>query len=144
MGEVVGQAHALVGMGQQPLHGPEHGRRHLQRRGVLVWHEPACLVDVEQRSDPPAREAVSHQEAPELVPALDDVVVHDPVPRLELVVAHVQLVQAGDGGVRRAVGVVHRRPVDGNVAVEHGQLLGDGEGLAVADHHADDLAARHP
>ena len=87
---------------------------------------------------------MSHEQDAELVAAVDDVVVHDSQPRLELVPAHVELVQARNRGIGRAVRVVDGRPIDRLAVALDRERLGDRESLAVADDHAHDVAARHP
>ena len=123
--QLVRQAHAAPRVRKQPLDGGEHRRRHLQRRRVLVRHEPPRLVDVEQRADTtttcsgcPISSTPSSSRPSTMSSSMIRCV------GLQLVAAHVQLVQARDGRVAGAVRVVHRRPVDG-VAV-----LLDGERLA--------------
>ena len=64
--------------------------------------------------------------------------------RLQLVVVAAQLVERGDGAVAGAIGVVDRRAIDRLAVLPDRQLVGNGEGLAVADDHADDGVIRHP
>ncbi len=144
MGKVVGEAHASPRVGEQPLHRAEERRRDLQGGGVLVGNEFSGLVNVEEGADPPAGERMPHEETAELVTPADDVVVHDPLVGLEVVVAHVQLVEARQRGVGGAVRVVDGGPVDDGVVVLDGEPLRDREGLTVTNHHPDDLAARDP
>jgi hypothetical protein len=65
--------------------------------------------------------------------------------RLQPVVVAAQFVERGNGGVARAIRVVDRGAVDRLAVFPNGQLLGDGERLAVAHDHADDVVIRrHP
>ena len=61
------------------------------------------------------------------------------------IIVAAQLVERGDGAVAGAVGVMDRGPIDGLAVFPDRELIGDGEGLAVADDHADDACSRrHP
>ena len=87
---------------------------------------------------------MTHDEGAEDVGTLGDLVVHDAQLRLQLVVVAPELVERDDRLVAGTVGVVHRRPVDGLLALPDGQFVGDREGLAVAHHHAVDRVVRDP
>ena len=64
---------------------------------------------------------------------------------MQPVVIAAQLVERGDGAITRTIGVVDRGPIERLAAFPDGELLGNAEGLAVADDHADDVVVRwHP
>ena len=87
---------------------------------------------------------MAHDQRAEDIGAGGDLIVHDALVGVQLVIVTAHLVQRGDGLVARAVSVVHRRPVNGLLAVPDGELVGDGERLAVADDHAEDVVVGHP
>ena len=87
---------------------------------------------------------MTHDQRAEDVGAAGDLVVHDALVIVQLVVVAAHLVERGNGLVAGAVGVVHRGAVHGLLAFPHGELVGDGEGFAVADNHAEDVVIRHP
>src|SRR5208283_2123885 len=78
------------------------------------------------------------------VGAAGDLIVHDALVHLQLVVVTAQLLQRDDRVVAGAVGVVHRRTVDGLAVLPDRQLVGDRKRLAVADDHAVDGVVGHP
>ena len=146
--ELVGHAHAGVGVVDHPRDGGDDRGGDLHRRGVLSRNERSSLVDRQQGAGPPSGVVVAEQQDAELIRAVDDLVVQDALMGLHVPTPHAQLVDAGDRHVGRAVGVVHRRPVDrftgGAVGTPHREVVAHRERLTVADHHADRLAARHP
>ncbi|OIR04280.1 hypothetical protein GALL_134800 [mine drainage metagenome] len=87
---------------------------------------------------------MAHDQGAENVGARRDLVVHDPELRLELVVVAAQLIERADGLVAGAVGVVDGRAVRGLLAVPHREAVGDGEGFAVANDHAEDRVVGNP
>ena len=142
--EVVGDAEALVGVADHP----EHARRAPTPRPAAWWRSgaaPARAVSSMSSCDPthqPLRSWPSSS-TPSSSHAADDLVVHDALVGLQLVAAHAaaRAASAIAASVGQ-VGVVHGRPVDRpSPSVPHRQVVADREGLAVADHHADDRAA---
>ena len=93
---------------------------------------------------PPGIVGMAHQQCAEDVRAVGDLVGHDPQIRLQLVAVSAQFVERGDGAVAGAVGVMHRGAVDRPAVLPDRELVGDGEGLAVADDHAADAIIGHP
>ena len=85
-----------------------------------------------------------HDQRAQNIGAAGDLVVEDPLPRLDLVVAAPQLPEAGDRRIAGAVGVADCRPVGGLVVFPHREMVGDREGLAVPHHHPDDRVVGHP
>ena len=145
MGQVVGHADTPARVLDHPHAGCDDGDGHLHGGGVLMGHQTAGLLDVEVRAAPPRLIRVPHDEGAQDVGSADDLVGHDADARLQVVVAAAQLVERRDGAVARTVRVVDRRTVDRPPVLPHRQLLGDGERLAVADDHADDVVIRrHP
>ena len=144
MGQVVGHQHAALGVLDHPHGGGDDGDGHLQGRGVLVGHQAAGLLDAEVAARPPGIVGVAHDEGAQDIGAAGDLIGHDPQLGLQLVVVAAQLVQGDDRVVAGAVGVVHRGPVDRLAVLPHRELVGEGEGLAVADHHALDRVVGDP
>ena len=145
VGQVVGHADPPARVLEHPHTGGDDGDGHLHRGGILMRHQPPGLVDVEIRAAPPRLIRVSHDERAQDVGSADDLVGHDPDAGLQVVVAAAQLVQRRDGGVARTIRIVNRRTVDRLAVLPDGEFIGDGERLAVADDHPDDMVVgRHP
>ena len=87
---------------------------------------------------------MAHDQRAEHIGTAGDLVVHDALVDVQLVIVAAHLVERGNGLVARAVGVMHRRAVHGLAVLPDGELVGDGERLAVADDHALDVPVRHP
>ena len=145
MRQIVRHAHAPARVVEHPHAGGHDRNGDLHGRGVLMRHQAAGFLDRQVRPAPPRLIRVPHDEGAQDVGAARDFVGHDADARLQSVVETAKLVKRRDRGVARTIRVVHRRTVDGLAILPHGQLLGDGERLAVADDHADDVVIRrHP
>ena len=141
MREVFRHAEAFLRILDHPHQRGRDRDRHLHRRRVLVRDETTGFLDAEIAADPPRIVRVAHDQRPEDVGAARDLVVHDALVGVQLVIVAAHLVQRGDGLVARAIGVVHRRAIDGLAVLPDREVVGNRERLAVADDHALDVPA---
>src|ERR1035437_2420926 len=140
--QLVGHENALVRVADHEGQPSQHRGGDLKRRRVLPVHQLACLADLQLRAGPPAVQAVAHEQHAQFVDAIANLIGHDSELRLQLVVAHGQLVETQNRVVAGHIGVVHRRSIDRQPPFDRvlpdGEVVADAEGLGVADHHPDD------
>ena len=145
-GERLGLEVAPVRVIDDPEQRREHPRRDLDCSGVVAGDEAPRFVDIELGTVPPASERMSHEQDPELVSPLHDVMIQNSLRVGCAPIPHEGFVQTGERTVAGQIGEHHGGTVDGRAVVAvPGQKLAQGDGLTVRNRDAVDRAAEgHP